>query len=576
MVVRTPPKESTGLGNNGSLQSSRTNLSESVKPEDIHQVKNETIDSGKSGEVDACMEDSGHVSVAVLAINSLLQQFASVKVRGDFLNGRFYTSPNPDLLPMIDRLRLVLSPRWIGGGFHKNTPRMKVALDHCRLLLDQSPEMFTLTSDDGSNLTYAEWRAHLELLSKDRYWREVPPGERCGHLFNKEDYEATASVRDVPDTESYVKRIDCKTNLKGNNPNKQRASKKIEEIAVSSGSSASDEGTESSRSSSTNSSSSSSSYGRSRRRKRNPKRSVVTPAIFEMDGRTTLADFLEVFEEYFKKKYAGNSYDQTQVLSEFLRGELLKIYEIRGGRRLKYRRMKEELLRYYKDQKIGSKTYWRKQLSQLVPESDEAYDLYGMRLAEAAKLAYPNDKKESASQLRKSFIKCLPPYIATKIMDAERASNAATGSHKYLPFTSVMRMAKDLQNSGVKPRTVMWTSSSNSQQNLNRDKQVNSRTYTSRKHQQSPPHSPRRAPSTQNRPFTNGCAYCHRPNHSAANCWRAAKLCLICGGNHRIENCDKYDPNFQSRSQSRQSKSQSRSFGVGGAQKHRQRSPLNE
>ena len=49
---------------------------------------------------------------------------------------------------------------------------------------------------------------------------------------------------------------------------------------------------------------------------------VICPPLFEMDGKISLKNFLEIFEQYFYKKYNGNEYDQTQLLSGFLKDDL--------------------------------------------------------------------------------------------------------------------------------------------------------------------------------------------------------------------------------------------------------------
>ena len=88
------------------------------------------------------------------------------------------------------------------------------------------------------------------------------------------------------------------------------------------------------------------------------------------------------------------------MLCKFLSDDLLKVYEVKGGRKLKYNTMKQELLNYYKKQKIGGTSYWRKQLREATLKDDEGYDIFGMRITELASLAYPKYKKESAFQLR--------------------------------------------------------------------------------------------------------------------------------------------------------------------------------
>ena len=75
-----------------------------------------------------------------------------------------------------------------------------------------------------------------------------------------------------------------------------------------------------------------------------------------------LKDYLSTFESFFTSKFKGSSYDQTQKLAEFISGDLLTVFNARGGIKLKYNDMKAQLLDYYKKQKVGSKSYWKKQL----------------------------------------------------------------------------------------------------------------------------------------------------------------------------------------------------------------------
>ena len=79
--------------------------------------------------------------------------------------------------------------------------------------------------------------------------------------------------------------------------------------------------------------------------------------MFEVDGKNSLRSFLLTFEKYFENQFRGDSHDKTQTLASFLSGDLLKVYKVRGGRKLKYSKMKEELLEYYKKQNIGTRKY---------------------------------------------------------------------------------------------------------------------------------------------------------------------------------------------------------------------------
>ena len=122
--------------------------------------------------------------------------------------------------------------------------------------------------------------------------------------------------------------------------------------------------------------------------KKGRKRKVVKPPVFTMNGKGHLKDFSISFEIYFDKQFDGSSYDKTQELANFLSDELLQVYSVQGGRKLKYRHMKERLLNWYQKQRIGSKTYWRRQLDETTPNGDESLDIFGMRLQEISELAF--------------------------------------------------------------------------------------------------------------------------------------------------------------------------------------------
>ena len=134
------------------------------------------------------------------------------------------------------------------------------------------------------------------------------------------------------------------------------------------------------------------------------------------------------------------------------------MYQICGGRLIKYDKMKDRLLSYYKKQKIGSKSYWREELEKATPGLNETLDLFGMRLKELAGSAYPKSSKECAKQLRKQFLRQIPTKVAEKILDMEKAMKATSGGEqKHLNFAAIMQLAADLQPEVNRPHTIMWS-----------------------------------------------------------------------------------------------------------------------
>ena len=509
-------------------------------------------------------QDSTHMPVVEslqIACTSLLMQFSNVKVRADLINGRFGRHINPEILPLLDKIKCLLLPRWQAGGFRENRVRSCQAAEHFKKLISRDGDVFE--TSDKCSLTYAEWMDTLESVANDRYWSQTPAADRCTHVLDQHqitmDHEADTPTKvKIKPSVSKPRKSNTLSTMKTKSPevkspevkSLKKLKCKVEEVVLSD--SSTETVTDSSESSSNSNSDSSCESVSSRkhrrsRRKRSDTRSVVTPPVYKMDGKQSLEDYLYTFERYFKKKFKGNAYDQTQTLSSFLTGELLKVYEIRGGRRMKYSKMKSELLQYYKQQKIGSKTYWRKKLNATTKADDETYDLYGMRLIEIGNLAYPKDQKECAAQLRQIFFKNVPRHIINKVQDAERANNALSSSRKHLPFTSIMKIASEIETSAVIPKTVMWTSSNVEPCGSNVDQSPPQNTNRSRDFSRKKSYET----NTRRAEEVKRCTYCKRVGHERRECWRAANLCLICGGNHFIEQCPKYDPSRRSPSRRR-------------------------
>ena len=184
-----------------------------------------------------------------------------------------------------------------------------------------------------------------------------------------------------------------------------------------------------------------------------------------------------------------------------------------------------------------------------------------MRLAEAAKMAYPYDKKESANELQKTHLKCLPTSIVLKIQDAVRVCKASSVSNKHLPFSAIMNMAKDLHQKTEKPKTVMWAISLNNpttplpsapktfinSNHYSREEGGEKKTFNKRFSKLAKNYyssnsgygSNRNHKSSERSPSQSKvyCRFCKRYNHSFSGCWRRAKCCLICGGQHHMEDC---------------------------------------
>ena len=112
---------------------------------------------------------------------------------------------------------------------------------------------------------------------------------------------------------------------------------------------------------------------------------------------------------------------------------------------------------------------------------------------------------------------------------------------KHLSFDGLCDIACDLQREQKRSRTVMWSSlvpqvvagSEAEGSSSSRKSKTFRRTLST---SQLAVESDRRAI----------CHFCKRPGHIRKECWRASKLCLICGENNHIEKCPRYKPNYHS------------------------------
>ena len=261
-----------------------------------------------------------------------------------------------------------------------------------------------------------------------------------------------------------------------------------------------------------------------------------------------------MYEKYFDKKYGGDNYEKNQVLASFLKDELLQIYEIKGGLRVKYGKMRKYLLAYYQEKKIGTRKYWKAQLEDMAPEVDEGYDMFGLRLLGVAKRAYAS-RGEAAEEVRKPYLRRMPAHIKAKIADAELL-NAAQGRGNHLPFKSLMMIARKSQIEQAATKTVMFAHTVEEDEGtaVERDHDTKTRFFKkqTRASQKTRPNTKPWSPTARKSPDRNiQCFHCGNKGHKRDECWIRQGRCRICGGQHEMEKCPRYDPDYRSKSRSR-------------------------
>lgn len=444
---------------------------------------------GQSGTATVSNEQSDSYNLFnsfVVGVNSLFAQFKIHNVRSDFSEGRFDMKINPNIMLRLDTMSCVLFPRWSAShSLYDSDVATANAVDHLRSLYNKSSALFRLDGFERDS-TYADWFNMLNMIAEDSYWNEITPDQRCTHRSENHS-----------ESKLYINQ--------GVKPKLKKESKSSSSESFDSEESGSDDYH------STDESHLRDNLGKSRKE-------VVVPPKFNMYGATDIKVFLRVFESYFSKKFQGSEYDKTQELSNFIDGKLLDVYNIRGGRKLKYSKMKKELVTFFEKQEIGGKKYWREKFHNENPSRFESLDLYGMRLVEIFQVAYPRIQTERSEDLKDHFLNTIPGNIAEKVRDAMRLMRATSGSRKNkIKFSTIVEMAHDLQQDC--PKQVSW---------LGSDQIL-----------------PQSVTKTSKKLTTSEeiCSYCKKGNHTVSQCWRQQGKCLICGNEHKMESCPRFTPN---------------------------------
>ena len=457
----------------------------------------------------------------IINVISLMNEFGGADVRGHLASRVIYPIYGEDTLKIIDELRCHLIPQFKQGHLNCISARVQQSEEVLKKLLTKSVDIFPFVNADVS-MSYCEVYDIIDNIAASEYWT-VHTSKSCSHsvsqLGTSEIKHQANKWQGSPDE------VDKKP--------KRRV--KIEDVIVLS----SDESTSSlSSQCSTSSDSDNGDTVVHPRRRKQHNREVVTPPMFRMDGKNNLGDFLYTYEQYFARKYSGSEYDKSQLLANFLEGDLLNVYHVKGGRKLKYGHMKKELVKWYTKQKVGGKSYWKTQLEVAFPEDEEKYDIYAMRLLELGELAYGPAKRQAAKHVRNRFLATINPKAAEKILDAEEMLKV-TGSGSKFDMAQIMELATKYQKKLLRVSSVQFSRPLATTVPL-AARAPEPRIYDTVKHEPS---------QTSSSKANVVCHFCKRRGHMQKDCWRKTKSCLICGEEHFIKDCPKFDPQHKGRSE---------------------------
>ena len=174
--------------------------------------------------------------------------------------------------------------------------------------------------------------------------------------------------------------------------------------------------------------------------RRKKEKEVVVSPVFNVASSQSLCSYLEVFEHYFEAKYHGGQRECALELERFLEGEIKEVYELVGGTEKKYSIIKEKLLAWYKSQQVSGVKHWRRVLSSLIMKPGELYQLFGMRVEEAASHAYPKDPELCAKEMRSTYFKGVPHKFKDRLVQHEEIK-VMMNVGKKLTWIEIMRHA---------------------------------------------------------------------------------------------------------------------------------------
>lgn len=397
---------------------------------------------------------------------SLTMQLLHPKVRSDFLDGRLCDvslidplAHSEEVLAGLDNMRQVIIPSWRAQRISMDL-LSRDAVNCLTMLSLKSDTVFEMLGDQSMRWSYKNWAWLLEQIATNLYWLEVLPATISikhltvpAHIYEdpvKQSNPLTLEIqkstsclndrimkREQPDVASGETYRLEKSPLERKSRAPRNRAKEIDFICLSDSSSNS-VGSEDSHSFEQRRSSRS---HHARDRYIFPRREVVKPRPFIMNGWQSLRQYLHDYERYFYAKFEGNSRDCTQELSDFLPVELRDFFDTIGAHRLPYEDMKAELLSFYRTQKISGARHWREKLGEASMRPDESLKLYGLRLRDLGQKAYPHDDRECVREIRHRFLRTVPEEFAQQVQFTEGTS-LVTGHEKKLPWATIMRLAE--------------------------------------------------------------------------------------------------------------------------------------
>ena len=168
---------------------------------------------------------------------------------------------------------------------------------------------------------------------------------------------------------------------------------------------------------------------------------ALKPGVYSIDDTISLEDFLIKFEKYCAIKFGiGDEDSWSSALGELLTGEIKNAYTNMSGSNVKYRKLKEVLLKRF-EINADRKELFLKQFENMKRLSGESIDDFSLRLEKLARKAFSDFEEKAFNQtLRTKFMSCLPNTLRVGVRAALVREDASK-----LSFVELVLLTKKVE-----------------------------------------------------------------------------------------------------------------------------------
>ncbi|CAF2019310.1 unnamed protein product, partial [Rotaria magnacalcarata] len=168
---------------------------------------------------------------------------------------------------------------------------------------------------------------------------------------------------------------------------------------------------------------------------------ALKPGVYSIDDTISLEDFLIKFEKYCAVKFGlGDEDSWSSALGELLAGEIKNAYTNMSGSNVKYRELKEVLLKRF-EINADRKELFLKQFENMKRLSGESIDDFSLRLEKLARKAFSDFEEKAFNQtLRTKFMSCLPNTLRVGVRAALVREDASK-----LSFVELVLLTKKVE-----------------------------------------------------------------------------------------------------------------------------------